>query len=1379
MNRRRSLIILCFLLVVSIVQAQDFDNLPKVYPSYSEDFSAYSTFPSICFERAIQDKYGRLWLLPCANVRQQAALHLFQFDGSEFKVMRGALDQLPTASKILGLDQGHTLVGLTAETEPSRLFFYDLQTHQLRFEDIPWQGSPLGALFKDGSVVLMIRQKNTMVIAKWQAGEMEKLTDFQYSSESKTTAFLHIDEHDIWFSHPEKDFDLLRFSFKTNSTSAYQVPKMTAEGESEKSRSQWLKVSSLTVPSQSGKAYFYKYFYRPNGQARRVLFTYNSENETIEAVDWQPPYLGSESRVYTDEEGNTLFLFDLGDKSIQAVLQDSTGQYYDYSSFFSAIRKPSFYDISGINFKEQFIICSNRGAVFSKVANSSGIKHFLPGLAIRAMCELPEQKVLISWQGGGDYLLDLETNTADPFSLSGCPFERQRNQRSFHYDQEGKIISSATKAIFKYDPITQACESFPIGMQITDLEPIDEDRFSFCSGKRLYLVRLSNRQPTLFLNQGEPVKIEGNVNGMYYDQERWLWIASTKGLWKIDVEGQSAQLLGQGTPFPDARIFSMRADDQGRLWLGTALNGVTIYDPDSGELIMIDDEQGIANNTVANLTQDNEGDWWLGTYNGISIVNPKGELIANVGIEDGLIEREHNRFASLKMKDGRLLIGTVNGLNVIEPSILKKRLQPDTSLQIYLTSLEYFDRQERQRKKETYQLHQLETLRLPASQRFLNLSFALSNYIAPEKNQFAYRLEGIDPDWIPLGNQHQLSLNNLPAGNYRLLIKGKDAAGAWSREPIALSIAAGEFFYKSTWFYTLILLLLGLFSVVWIWRLRTSIAQATEQIRSDKAIIESQAEQLKELDKAKSRFFTNISHEFRTPLTVISGMAEQIQGQLKVKQLIKRNSFNLLNLINQILDLRKLETGTVKLQLLQGDVVQYFQYILASYEAMATLKGVQLHFVPKEKELFMDFDQEKLLRVVSNLLSNAIKFTPEGGHVYFILDKRSKEEQEESSQEALYLRVSDTGIGIPEDRQAQIFDRFFQVQNGTKDSYPSNQDLDNKGEKDGYGIGLALTKDLVHLMGGTINLESKPNEGTTFTILLPISREATQVELDAATIEQLHQQETVDEAELDAAGFPFAPSSTGLNLLIVEDNRDVQQYLITLLEQKYTLYLASDGEEGLDMAFEHVPDLIISDVMMPGKDGFELCQLLKTDDRTSHIPIVLLTAKAGIESRLEGLTRGADAYLAKPFNERELLIRLEKLSELRQALQLRYQNFQPSTRTAKPSPPAGFEKEDEFMTKLQRIVEEHLDETEFGPSQLCKAMGMSRSHLHLKLKALTNRSTSIFIRTIRLYKAKELLQQGDLNVTQVAFEVGFNDLSYFSRKFTEEFGINPQQLTQA
>ncbi len=525
---------------------------------------------------------------------------------------------------------------------------------------------------------------------------------------------------------------------------------------------------------------------------------------------------------------------------------------------------------------------------------------------------------------------------------------------------------------------------------------------------------------------------------------------------------------------------------------------------------------------------------------------------------------------------------------------------------------------------------------------------------------------------------------------------------------------------------------------------------------------EARESYLREMDELKNRFFTHISHEFRTPLTVILGMAEQIESnpeawREKGLALIRRNGSNLLDLINQLLDLRKLEAGKLSLNYIQGDIVSYLQYLVNSFESLSEMNDLKISFHSEETKFQMDYDPEKLLRIVTNLLSNAIKFTPQGGEISLQCAVGSMQSKNPSLPTAhcLLLTVSDSGIGIPQEKLPFIFDSFYQAENMASQ---------------GTGIGLTLTKELVQLMEGEIHVESEMGKGTAFRIQLPVR--------------QLAEPEAEDSELLPAAPFHLSPSASQRievqaqavenlpSLLLVEDNPDVAQYLLACLEGHYQLGWAQDGQEGIERALEEVPDLIISDVMMPRKSGFELCETLKKDERTSHIPIILLTAKADQEARLEGLQLGADAYLAKPFDKKELFVRLEKLLQLRQKLRERYQSGgTPVTGGAHPQT----QKEDAFILKIQQILEVHLTDTDFGIQDLCREVGMSRSQLHNKIKALTGRSTSLYLRFLRLNKAKALLQNHDLNISDVAYQVGFNDPRYFTRSYVQEFGEAPSK----
>jgi len=532
---------------------------------------------------------------------------------------------------------------------------------------------------------------------------------------------------------------------------------------------------------------------------------------------------------------------------------------------------------------------------------------------------------------------------------------------------------------------------------------------------------------------------------------------------------------------------------------------------------------------------------------------------------------------------------------------------------------------------------------------------------------------------------------------------------------------------------------------------KTKLDQAYNDLDAEKNKLSVANAQLKELDDFKSHFFTNISHEFRTPLTVIDGMAKQMRQQPerfmgKGIDLIERNAGSLLHLINQILDLRKLESNKLQLALIQDDVVQFLRFQTGAFESLAESRGIGLSFQSDTPQLYMDFDPDKLGKIQRNLLSNALKFTPAGGTI------RVEVLCPDSAQ--LLIRVIDTGMGIPPEKISRIFDRFYQV--NTSDTR----------EGEGTGIGLSLTMELVHLMKGSIQVESEEGKGSAFELTLPIQQQAVR-QAAAAPLVLPPGLNTplplVSEAETNG-------TSDLPRLLIIEDNPDIVQYLTACLEGQYELSAAPDGQVGIEAALEQIPDIIISDVMMPRKNGYEVCDILKQDLRTSHIPILLLTAKADQPSRLEGYKRGADAYLPKPFDQEELLIRLNNLLQTRKRLQARY-----SSATAPiPSEQEEVQIEDAFVAKIRESILENIDDPEFGIEALYPLLGMSRTSFYRKVKALTGSSASHFVRAVRIEQAKELLKQRpDMQIAEVAYATGFMDPSYFGRVFKEVAGIAP------
>jgi signal transduction histidine kinase/DNA-binding NarL/FixJ family response regulator len=525
------------------------------------------------------------------------------------------------------------------------------------------------------------------------------------------------------------------------------------------------------------------------------------------------------------------------------------------------------------------------------------------------------------------------------------------------------------------------------------------------------------------------------------------------------------------------------------------------------------------------------------------------------------------------------------------------------------------------------------------------------------------------------------------------------------------------------------------------------------RLLQDKQQIE--AERLQELNDFKSRFFTNITHEFRTPLTVMLGMSEQLvkeepdEPKRNKLKLVQRGGENLLLLINQILDLAKLESNALKMNYIQGDVLSFTRYIAESLHSLANAQNLILRVESDQAKIVMDYDPERYLQIIHNLLSNAIKFTPSGGKV--VLDV-TRDLAGFKNLPSLSIQVRDSGAGIPPEELPHIFDRFFQAK---------NQEHAKAG---GTGIGLSLTRELVRAMGGDISVESKVGVGTTFIVQLPLTNNSP-VEDKVATIETHSVGETLSHADTT-----ISPDTDVPTLLLIEDNPDVMEYLSACLNGQFQLDFAYNGQAGIEKALENVPDLIISDVMMPIKDGFEVVEALKNDERTSHIPIVLLTAKADVQSRLAGLRRGADAYLSKPFHQEELLVTVQNLLEQRRKLQLKYQQ---NIIVEAPVSVVAADMEDSFLQKIRAIIADNYADDGFGLPILCQKIGMSRSQLFRKMKALTDIAPSDLIRTHRLNKAKSLLESGTVNVAEAAWQVGFKDPSYFSKLYQEEFGEMP------
>jgi len=864
------------------------------------------------------------------------------------------------------------------------------------------------------------------------------------------------------------------------------------------------------------------------------------------------------------------------------------------------------------------------------------------------------------------------------------------------------------------------------------------------------------------------------------DRSGNLWIATAgKGLFYQPSSSRGTNTFFQLLHDPmdknslsNNRVWATHEDSKGTFWVATE-HGLNKRIGNENKFIRYFNNSDPGTNFIYDLTDDGRGSLWLTTESGLIRFTP--DTVDNGRQSTGRFKQilpfnDIFPYRIYRNKVGQIFVGgkfnSGKGYYSFHPdSIPDNRHIPPVVLTDFRVN------------NKPHHLDTLITLKkhlvLKYNQNFFTIEYAALDYHDPEKNQYAHYLEGFEEDWIFTDNYRLANYTDVRPGNYILHVKGSNNDDYWNETGTSLAITILPPPWKTWWAYMLygIVVIGTAYLLIRFYLKRLALSQRLE-------LDHMEAKKLKELDHLKSRFFANISHEFRTPLTLILGPLEKFRSKISDKEgtkdliIMQRNALRLQNLINQLLNLSKLEFGQMKLHAMEVDLIKLVNGYVMSFESLAKQRNIHLVFKAQEKVVQTYVDQEKLEKILYNLLSNAFKFTPEKGQITVEVF---------SHQSMVKIIVSDNGPGIPPDKLPLICDRFYQAD----DSFTR--------EQEGTGIGLALTKELVELHHGNITVESEVNKGTNFTVNLPLGRE------------HLNEEEIIDQDEISKfknhlpdgkAGMPnveyseksYDPSDSSDEqqaighelpvLLIVEDNSDLREYICDSLSKLYQILEAQDGEKGLKLAIETLPDLIISDVMMPKIDGFELCKKLKIDERTSHIPVILLTARAGMESKIEGLETGADDYITKPFDARELLVRINNLLELRQKLRERFikDAEQIGLSTLIDLPEADISSmEQKFLQKAIGIVNTNLSDPEFSVKIFCAEMAMSNMQLHRKLVAVTGQTANRFIRSYRLNHAAKLLEKSTGNVTEIAYEVGFNNLSWFAKCFQEQFGMSPSE----
>lgn len=826
-------------------------------------------------------------------------------------------------------------------------------------------------------------------------------------------------------------------------------------------------------------------------------------------------------------------------------------------------------------------------------------------------------------------------------------------------------------------------------------------------------------------------------------------------------------------------ILNIQADQEGALWIGMEDKGLcrVAYEDDRPLAQMpvqcMSANQGLSDNTIFRILEDDFGRMWMSTSRGIFWVEKTALEEALAGTRDAITpvvytERDglRNRQASggmqpagIKASDGRLWFPTYDGVAVVDPATI----QAETVTTPLVVEGMRVGTEQRAVDAVTT---------LSAAERNFEVDFAALDFSSPENVRVRYHLMGFEETWHDAGLARTATYTNVPPGTYTFHLQA-GIGGVWQTPQPMFQLKRRAYFWETTWFMVLSLLFTGV-GIFALFRYRTN-QVLLRNLELEQKVNERTVE-LQRANALKSQFLANISHEFRTPLTLAIGPLADLKAgrfgtlpKLAHQEIdrVGRNSQRLLQLINQLLDLSKLETGNVTLHAERRDLVYFVRQLTALFESLAESRAITYQFVPSLYSLPFGFDADKLEKVLVNLLSNAFKFTPEGGRVTVMLDL--------ADNGSARLRVQDTGEGIPPEHLPHLFDRFYQVDGSASRRH------------EGTGIGLSLAKELVTLHNGTLEVASTVGRGTTFTLTLPDTPVALDHEGDGAapplrasmTAFPTHASEKPTEAGAPPPAPEEVPEEEML-VLIVDDNADMRAYIRSHLTGLFTLVEAENGRVGLERAQALVPDLVLSDLMMPEMDGFALCDALKTDERTSHIPIVLLTAKADAESKLTGFRTGADAYLAKPFNAEELRLRVRKLIEQRRALRKKYST---DVLVADPEQAEGGvadlpAQEVAFLQTVRQAIEAELGNADFSVDGLAEAVHMSRRQLLRKVRALTDESPSVLIRRMRLEHAAHMLRQGQGTVKEIAFATGFNTVSYFTTAFRKHFGVTPTAYTE-
>ena len=1355
---------ICILLIFSVFTQL---SITQTHTLKFQNYSIEEGLSNPYIQCIYQDKRKYLWIGTSDGLNR--------FDGYAFKIYRyNEADTNSLNGVLVRTIYEDSNSNLWIGTERGGLCLYRYQFDNFkRFTNKEYNSYTLtdkqvNSIVEDSRERLWLGTNEGLYSFHYESETLEKYSHNKYDSSSlidNTVNIVFIDKDSIlWIGtnngldYMDKNKGFIHFQFKKDNQSDSRYNQVISMHEDSRGNI-WVGtyLGGLKIINKTDKS-FKNYILEKDGlrsQTIRAIFEYDDDN------------------LLTGTRGG-LYIFNTKTNKTNLIEHDDYNPYSLCHNSVLSILKDEKGDIwigtrSGLSYLNQNI------QVFKHYKAAPNDNRFLNNPEIWEFLEDSNGDIWIGTETGGVNIFNRKTGEfiylfdQEPFNkLEG------KNIKALLEDKYGRIwIGTFMGGIILYDKKRSHINIFKNDVN---------DPNSLCDDRVWEIIEDSNDQIWVGTENGldryDPVKgifihyrdtfKTNSVNRIDEDRDGNLWFASENlPLTKYDINTRSIKKYDYYT-----RI--VYHDNKGYYWLGVRGKGLYKLDKDFGLVNIYNTDDGLPNNTVNGILEDNNNFFWISTLNGLSKFDPVNEKFYNYFKQDGLQNNKFNYEAFLKTKNGELLFGGINGFNLFNPAdVTLNTYEPSvvfTDFKIFNKTVN-IDQEYNDYILLSSHVNETKRIEIPYSISVFTIEYSALSFESPSDNQYAYMLKGFENNWNYVGKQKSATYTNLDPGEYIFYVKASNNDNVWNENPRELYITILPPYWKTLWFKLFLVLLIGA-SIYIIIVILTNRAKLKNQILFERM----QAQRMHELDMMKFKLFTNISHEIRTPLSLITSPLEHLLKSAKVNEetkdhlkIMQRNTKRLLSLVNQLMEYRKLEAGKLKLELTKGDLVKFIKDIINSFSEIAEERNIKLELKTVVNEIFIWFDPDKLEMVIYNLLSNAFKFTADKGKISVLISliyrKVDNTIKEEISDKVVEIIISDTGIGIPQDQIDKVFERFYQSE--------KSQFI----RSGGSGIGLALSKDIIELHNGSISASSKEGKGTTFKVYLPYERKDMPEKVkysasDESGMSEKSEKDTILEENILTTKGELSENNLPI-LLIIEDNHDMVYFIKKFFDNVYNIYEAFDGEKGLLMAQEIIPDIIICDILLPKLDGRKVCASLKNDVRTSHIPIVMLTALSSKEHEKDGFLVGADAYITKPFDPEILKVRLEQMLKTQHKLKEKYSHqifLEPKEIEITSS-------EEKFLKKAIKIVDDNLHNPDFGVNEFSREIGISKVQLYRKFRAISDMTVKEFIRTLRIKRAAQLIKKTDLTVSEVAYKVGFREVNYFRKCFKEFYNVNPSEYS--